>query len=594
MSRNTHEQDDDEEALKWAVLERLPTYKRARMGLLHGIAGGFREFDLQKIGFQEKKELLESVVKHIDQNESYLKRIKKRVDKVSLKLPTIEVRFENVKVDAEAYEGKRALPSILNFYLNVAETIGHYLHVLPSKKKSISILDDISGIIKPGRMTLLLGPPGSGKSTLLQALSGKLDSKLKFSGKITYNGHELHEFESSRTSAYISQYDVHLPLLTVRETLAFSARCQGAILFELETHGRQFWSSWNNPLPADPDMLTELIRREKQLNITPDPYIDALMKASVVSGQKEDIITAYVLKILELEVCADTIVGDDMIRGVSGGQKKRITTGINITIHNKFGDKNGVLLTKFSIIQDWKTKSLSYLPWIKTGEMLVGPVNVLFMDNISTGLDSSTTFQIVNCIRQSIHIFSKTALISLLQPPPETFELFDDVILLAEGQIVYQGPREYILEFFEFMGFKCPERKGVADYLQEVSQKLLSFRICLVYLKTTLQMWIQTNAGESNIGQDPPNEFAESFKSFHVGRAIQRELATPFDRFKSHPAALTKSKYGTSKKELLKACLEREFTLMKRMAFVRIFRLIQDAEALLSPHTKWTDGILIF
>lgn len=101
--------------------------------------------------------------------------------------------------------------------------------------------------------------------------------------------------------------------------------------------------------------------------------------------------------------------------------------------------------------------------------MLVGPVGALFMDNISTGLDSSTTYQIVNSIKQSIHIFNKTAMISLLQPPPETFELFDDIILLSEGRIVYQGPREYVLEFFESMGFKCPERKGIADYLQEVS-----------------------------------------------------------------------------------------------------------------------------
>lgn len=91
------------------------------------------------------------------------------------------------------------------------------------------------------------------------------------------------------------------------------------------------------------------------------------------------------------------------------------------------------------------------------------------MDNISDGLDSSTTFQIVNCIKQMIHVFNKTALISLLQPPPETFELFDDVIILGESRIVYQGPRENILEFFESMGFKCPARKGIADYLQEVS-----------------------------------------------------------------------------------------------------------------------------
>lgn len=90
------------------------------------------------------------------------------------------------------------------------------------------------------------------------------------------------------------------------------------------------------------------------------------------------------------------------------------------------------------------------------------------MDEISTGLDSSTTFQMINSLRQSIQILNGTALISLLQPTPETYELFDDIILLSDGQIVYQGPRENVLEFFEHVGFKCPERKGVADFLQEV------------------------------------------------------------------------------------------------------------------------------
>ena len=99
---------------------------------------------------------------------------------------------------------------------------------------------------------------------------------------------------------------------------------------------------------------------------------------------------------------------------------------------------------------------------------MVGPALAMFMDEISTGLDSSTTFQIVNCLRQNIHINSETAVISLLQPAPETYNLFDDIILLSDGQIVYQGPRELVLEFFESMGFKCPQRKGVADFLQEV------------------------------------------------------------------------------------------------------------------------------
>lgn len=103
-----------------------------------------------------------------------------------------------------------------------------------------------------------------------------------------------------------------------------------------------------------------------------------------------------------------------------------------------------------------------------TGEMIVGPTKTLFMDEISTGLDSSTTFQIVKCLQQIVHLTEGTILMSLLQPAPETFNLFDDIILMSEGQIVYQGPREHIVEFFESCGFRCPERKGTADFLQEV------------------------------------------------------------------------------------------------------------------------------
>lgn len=100
--------------------------------------------------------------------------------------------------------------------------------------------------------------------------------------------------------------------------------------------------------------------------------------------------------------------------------------------------------------------------------MIVGPAKALFMDEISNGLDSSTTFQIISCIQHFVHLSEATALISLLQPAPETFDLFDDVMLMGEGKIVYHGPRTYILKFFEDCGFKCPQRKGAADFLQEV------------------------------------------------------------------------------------------------------------------------------
>lgn len=108
--------------------------------------------------------------------------------------------------------------------------------------------------------------------------------------------------------------------------------------------------------------------------------------------------------------------------------------------------------------------------------MIVGPTKVLLMDEISTGLDSSTTFQIVKCLQQIVHYTEATILMSLLQPAPETFELFDDVIFISEGQIVYQGPREYILEFLESCGFRCPERKGTADFLQEVRNLMSKFQ----------------------------------------------------------------------------------------------------------------------
>ncbi|KAG9459396.1 hypothetical protein H6P81_003904 [Aristolochia fimbriata] len=501
FSRSSRD-EDDEEALKWAALEKLPTYDRIRKGILSGVGGESQEVDVQRLGFQERKNLLERLIRVAEEdNEKFLWKLKNRMEQVGIENPTIEVRFEHLNIEAEAYVGGRALPTILNFTVNIFEGVLNYLHILPSRKQRVPILHDISGIIKPCRMTLLLGPPGSGKTTLLLALSGKLDKELKVSGRVTYNGHGMDEFVPQRTSAYISQHDLHIGELTVRETLAFSARCQGI--------GTRY------------DMLTELSRREKAANIKPDPDIDVYMKAASLEGQKESVATDYILKILGLDICADTMVGDQMLRGISGGQKKRVTTG----------------------------------------EMLVGPAKALFMDEISTGLDSSTTYQIVNSLRQSIHILGGTALIALLQPAPETYELFDDIILLSDGQIVYQGPREHVVEFFESMGFKCPERKGVADFLQEVTSR-----------KDQQQYWTHKDEPYNYISV---KEFADAFQSFHVGRRLGDELGTPFDKSKSHPAALTTSKYGISKKELLKACISREWLLMKRNSFVYIFKLMQ-------------------
>ncbi|KAI7987857.1 Pleiotropic drug resistance protein 1 [Camellia lanceoleosa] len=179
FSKSFHD-EDDEDALKWAALEKLPTYQRIQRGILTEEQGHAREIDIKNLGVMERKNLLERLVKIAeDDNEKFLLKLKKRIDRVGIDLPTIEVRFEHLNVDAEAYVGGRALPTILNFSINLFEGFLNYLHVLPSRKKPLSILHDVSGIIKPGRMTLLLGPPSSGKTSLLLALGGKLDSDLK-------------------------------------------------------------------------------------------------------------------------------------------------------------------------------------------------------------------------------------------------------------------------------------------------------------------------------------------------------------------------------------------------------------------------------
>ncbi|KAK8938653.1 putative pleiotropic drug resistance protein 7 [Platanthera zijinensis] len=194
--------------------------------------------------------------------------------------------------------------------------------------------------------------------------------------------------------------------------------------------------------------------------------------------------------------------------------------------------------------------------------MIVGPIKTLFMDDISTGLDSSTTFQIVNSLRQAIHILGGTAVLSLLQPAPETYELFDDIILLSDGHIVYQGSRTHAPQFFESMGFKCPERKGYADFLQEVTSR-----------KDQHKYWV----GEHEYRYIPIMEFVDAFHSFHEGEKLKEEMSVPFDRSKSHPSALVMSKYGIKRIELLKACAWRELILIKRNSIVYAFRAVQVA-----------------
>ncbi|KAF9599142.1 hypothetical protein IFM89_035421 [Coptis chinensis] len=517
---NAETVEEDEGELLWAAIERLPTRKRSNFAILrtesddqgdgnrninNNTNQSAETIDVRKLDRIKREKV---VMKALDTNEQdnfkLLSAIKERLDRVGLEVPKVEVRFEDLKISADVQTGSRALPTLVNYSRDMLEKVLTGLRIFRPKLHSLNILNSASGFVKPGRMTLLLGPPGSGKSTLLKALSGRLDGNLKESGNITYNGHSLGEFCVQRTSAYISQTDNHIAELTVRETLDFAARFQGAS-------------------DGFAGYLKDLVRLEKEKNIRPNPEIDAFMKASSVGGTTHSLATDYILKVLGLDVCAETIVGNDMLRGVSGGQRKRVTTG----------------------------------------EVIVGPRKTLFMDEISTGLDSSTTYQIVKCTRNFVHLMEGTVLMALLQPAPETFDLFDDLILLSDGDIVYQGPREQVVEFFESLGFRLPPRKGVADFLQEVTSR-----------KDQAQYWADPSKPYVFI---PVPEIKSAFRHSKYGRSVESTLSVPFDKAKSLPSALFKTKYAVSKWELFMTCFARECVLISRNRFLYIFRTCQVA-----------------
>lgn len=246
-----------------------------------------------------------------------------------------------------------------------------------SRKLTRFLLTNASGEAKAGRLLAIMGPSGSGKTTLLNVLAGQLAAspRLQLTGQLYVNGSPF--YMASPKIAFVRQEDLFFSQLTVRETLSLAVELQ--------------LSKVSNPED-----------REKYVN-------DLIFRLGLVS-------------------CAESIVGDAKVRGISGGEKKRLSVAC---------------------------------------EMIASP-SVIFADEPTTGLDAFQAEMVMETLRQLAQA-GHTVVCSIHQPRGSIYTKFDDLILLSEGAVVYAGPaQEEPLVYFAEQGFVCQEHVNPAEFFADL------------------------------------------------------------------------------------------------------------------------------
>uniref|UniRef100_A0AAR2LYE4 ABC transporter domain-containing protein n=1 Tax=Pygocentrus nattereri TaxID=42514 RepID=A0AAR2LYE4_PYGNA len=283
------------------------------------------------------------------------------------------------------------------------------------------ILIDINGIMRPG-MNAILGATGSGKSSFLDILAARKDPK-GLSGEVLIDGApQPPDFKC--LSGYVVQDDVVMGTLTVRENLRFSA---------------------------------------------------ALRLPMSVSQKEKEKKVQQLIEELGLTKVADSRVGTQLIRGISGGERKRTNIGM---------------------------------------ELIIDP-SVLFLDEPTTGLDASTANSVLSLLkRMSIH--GRTIILSIHQPRYSIYRLFDSLTLLAGGRQVYHGPAQSALEYFSEIGFICEPHNNPADFFLDV----INGDFSTVIQNRLEEKEEQCTSSRQNIEQ----RLVEEYKTWSYYRETKEEL----------------------------------------------------------------------
>ncbi|XP_021714209.1 ABC transporter G family member 11-like isoform X1 [Chenopodium quinoa] len=240
------------------------------------------------------------------------------------------------------------------------------------------ILEGVSGYAEPGQVLAVMGPSGCGKSTLLDALAGRLGSNTRQTGEILINGRK--QTLAFGTSAYVTQDDTLMTTLTVKEAVYYSAQLQL------------------------PDSMTKSEKIERANDAIRD---------------------------MGLQGCVNTRIGGWSVKGLSGGQKRRVSICI---------------------------------------EILTRP-RLLFLDEPTSGLDSAASYHVMSRIIKLAKQDQRTVIASIHQPSSEVFELFHNLCLLSSGKVVYFGSASAANEFFALSGFPCPTMRNPSDhYLRTINK----------------------------------------------------------------------------------------------------------------------------
>lgn len=235
-----------------------------------------------------------------------------------------------------------------------------------------TLVDKNSGMLKSGEMLAIMGPSGAGKSTLLDLISGRVKAT---SGTIAWSNKNV--AQGRTISSYVEQHDSLLGVLTVRETLYFSAK-----------------------LSMPHNIPDEEVKERSEM----------------------------VLKGLGLSEVADNKIGTPIKRGISGGQKRRVTIGCS----------------------------------------LVSMPRVLFLDEPTSGLDIHTAFEVMSSISSFAKQYGIAVCATIHSPNWDIFQLFNKVMLLAKAKTIYFGDVYGAVDYMEEIGMPCPERVNPADHLLRI------------------------------------------------------------------------------------------------------------------------------